>query len=197
MISRIWNAIKKHPGRLAVVASMLLAVANAVLVATALIRQRSAADLAVQVENLEFSLEQLQQVDRERLMELEAEADAAEGELDRLENAFPELGEQFDLYRQAFALAGASNVEIASVETGESSIHQTPVGYLSKTDYTVKGLGGYSDCLALMEQLETAGLQTLALDQLHLDPIHCEFIVVLASSVPAAEVDPVEVLGDG
>lgn len=191
---RLWSFIRSKPGRAAVGLSVLLAIANAVLIASALSRRSSAAELAIEVENLEASLSQLRQVEQEGLQELGAEALSVEADLDELKAAFPTLGDAFDMYRRAFALAHESAVEITSIETGSSTIEQTPVGYLSKTAYTVKALGGFADCIELMARLETAGLQTLALDQLQLDPLHCEFNVVLASSVPPSEIDQV---GDG
>lgn len=197
MFSKLWGLIKQKPGRVALAVGLLLAVANAALLANALARQSSTEDLTVQVENLQFSLEQLRLVDQEGLQSLQAEAEAAEAQLADLKAAFPTLGNRFDLYRQAFALASRSNVEVTSVETGSTTLHETPAGYLSTTSYAVKGLGSYSECLDLMERLEGAGLETLALDQLFMDPLHCEFNVVLASSIPASQVDPVEALGDG
>lgn len=197
MVRRFWNYIRSKPARAAIGLSVLLALANAGLVAGALSKRSAGSELVIAVENLQASLNQLRQVEREGLQELENEAQAAESELEGLKAAFPSLGESFDMYRRAFALAHESAVVITSIETGSSTVEQTPVGYLSKTAYTVKGLAGYADCVDLMARLENAGLQTLALDRLLLDSIHCEFDVILASSMPASQVDPLEVMSDG
>lgn len=197
MYRRIWTFFRSKPTRLAVALTVLLAIGNLVLLSSAYSRRQAMEALAIEVEDSQASLALLRQVEQEGLQELEDQASAAESELEELKASFPTLGDAFDMYRRTFALAQDSAVEITSIETGSSSIEQTPVGYLSKTAYTLTGLGGYADCIDLMERLETAGLQTLALDQLQLDALHCEFTVLLASSVPASEVDAVEAIGDG
>lgn len=197
MYRRLWQFFRSRPARAALALSALLAAVNVALLVGASSKRSAAAELALAVEESQASLSLLQQVEMEGLQELEGQAEAAESELKALKASFPSLGDAFDMYRRAFALAEQSAVEIVSIETGSSSLEQTPVGYLSKTSYSLKGLGGYADCIDLMARLETAGLQTLALDALQMDALHCEFDVILASSVPASQVDPVEAVGDG
>ena len=197
MLQRFWNSLSRNPGRFALGLSVLLGLTDAAFLAIALFSRHNAAILATEVETLRESLAQLRQVEREGLEGLEQEALAAESRLAEVKASFPVLGDPFDLYRQGFALATESGVNIKSITTGSSAVEETPVGLLSKTTYLVSASGDFPNCLDLMDRLETAGLQTLALQELFIGPGDraCDFEVIVASAVPAAELGAPSVEG--
>lgn len=189
MFERLWKFLRNNPARFALGLSVLLGLVDAAVLGVALVSRQSAAKLAVEVAGLQDSLNQLQQVEREGLQGLEQQAEQAEARLDGLVASFPALGEPFDLYRRGFALALESGVEIRGIETGDSTVQETPVGLLSTTTYRVSAAGDFPACIDLLGRLERAGLQTLALEGLYIGPGDraCDFQVVIASAVPAAE----------
>jgi len=189
MLDRLMKSIRNNPARFALGLSLVLGLVNAAVLAVALVSRQSAAKLAVEVTGLQDSLDQLQQVEREGLQGLEQRAEQSEARLAELVASFPALGEPFDLYRRGFALALESGVEIRGIETGDSTVQETPVGLLSTTTYTVSAAGDFPACIDLLGRLERAGLQTLALVELFIGPGDraCDFQVIVASAVPAAE----------
>jgi len=189
MLERFRKSLRNNPARFALGLSLLLGLVNSAVLGIALVSRQSAAKLAIEVSGLQYSLDQLQQVEREGLQGLEQQAEQAETRLAELVASFPALGEPFDLYRRGFALAIESGVEIRGIETGNSTVQETPVGLLSTTTYRVSAAGEFLACLDLLGRLEQAGLQTLALEGLFIGPGDqaCDFQVVIASAVPAAE----------
>ncbi len=189
MLERFTKSLRNNPARFALGLSMLLGLANAAALAVALVSRQGAAKLAIEVTGLQDSLDQLQQVERQGLQGLEQHAEDSEARLAGLVASFPALGEPFDLYRRGFALALESGVEIRGIETGDSTVQETPVGLLSTTTYRVSAAGEFPACIDLLGRLERAGLQTLALQGLYIGPGDqaCDFEVVVASAVPAAE----------
>ncbi len=196
MMRRVWSVLRTHPGRVLLVAAIVIAVVDAAFAASTLINQRNAEDLGLQVMALQESLDQLRQVEREGLEGLAAEAEEAEAELAALRAGFPKLGEPFDLFRRGFSLAASHQVEIERVERGSSVLEETPVGYLSITTYTLRSTAELEDCLAYTGSLEDAGLETMALDNVTMAPgdRRCDFQVILASAAPAPP-EPAEETG--
>ena len=192
MFERFRKSLRNNPARFALGLSLLLGLVNSAVLGIALVSRQSAAKLAIEVSGLQDGLDQLQQVEREGLQGLEQQAQQAESRLAELVASFPALGEPFDLYRRGFALAIESGVEIRGIETGGSTVQETPVGLLSTTTYKVSAAGEFPACIDLLGRLEQAGLQTLALEGLFLGPSDraCDFQVVIASAVPAAELAP-------
>jgi len=188
MFERLRKSLRNNPVRFALGLSSLLGLVNAAVLGVALVSRQSAVKLAVEVTGLQDSLNQLQQVEREGLQGLEQQAGQSEARLAGLVASFPALGEPFDLYRRGFALALESGVEIRGIETGDSTVQETPVGLLSTTTYRVSAAGDFPACLDLLGRLERAGLQTLALEGLFIGPGDraCDFQVIVASAVPAA-----------
>jgi hypothetical protein len=189
MFERFRKSLRNNPTRFALGLSMVLGLVNAAMLGVALVSRQSATKLAVEVIGLQDSLNQLQQVEREGLQGLEQQAEQSEARLAGLVASFPALGEPFDLYRRGFALALESGVEIRGIETGNSTVQETPVGLLSTTTYRVSAAGDFPGCIDLLGRLERAGLQTLALQELFIGPGDraCDFEVIVASAVPAAE----------
>jgi hypothetical protein len=192
MLNRLTNTLRRDPGRLALGLSFLLALANLGLLGAALVTRRSAASLAIEVTALQDSLRQLRQVEQEGLQGLELQALEAESHLAELEASFPTLGEPFDLYRRGFALAADSGVELRAIETGGTTVLETPVGLLSTTTYQVTASAEFPACLDWLGRLERAGLQTLAVETLNLGPGDrtCDFQVIVASAAPAGQLPP-------
>jgi len=192
MFERFRKSLRNNPARFALGLSLLLGLVNSAVLGIALVSRQSAAKLAIEVSGLQYSLDQLQQVEREGLQGLEQQAEQAETRLAELVASFPALGEPFDLYRRGFALAIESGVEIRGIETGNSTVQETPVGLLSTTAYRVSAAGEFPACIDLLGRLERAGLQTLALEGLFIGPGDraCDFQVVVVSAVPAAELAP-------
>ena len=188
MFERLRKSLRNNPARFALGLSLVLGLVNAAVLGVALVSRQSAAKLAVEVTGLQDSLNQLQQVEREGLQGLEQQAEQSEARLAGLVASFPALGEPFDLYRRGFALALESGVEIRGIETGNSTVQETPVGLLSTTTFRVSAAGDFPACLDLLGRLERAGLQTLALEGLFIGPGDraCDFQVIVASAVPAA-----------
>jgi len=197
MFERFRKSLRNNPARFALGLSMVFGLVNAAVLAVALVSRQSATKLAVEVIGLQDSLDQLQQVEREGLQGLEQQAEQSEARLSGLVASFPALGEPFDLYRRGFALALESGVEIRGIETGNSTVQETPVGLLSTTIYRVSAAGEFPACLDLLGRLERAGLQTLALQELFIGPGDraCDFEVIVASAVPAAELGSPSVEG--
>jgi hypothetical protein len=189
MFERLRKSLRNNPARFALGLSLVLGLVNAAVLGVALVSRQSAAKLAVEVTGLQDSLNQLQQVERDGLQGLEAQAEQSEARLAGLVASFPALGEPFDLYRRGFALALESGVEIRGIETGDSTVQETPVGLLSTTTYRVSAAGDFPACIDLLGRLERAGLQTLALVELFIGPGDraCDFQVIVASAVPAAD----------
>ena len=189
MFERFTKSLRNNPARFALGLSLLLGLANAAALGVALLSRQSAAKLAIEVTGLQESLNQLQQVERQGLQGLEQQAEESEARLAGLVASFPALGEPFDLYRRGFDLALESGVEIRGIETGDSTVQETPVGLLSTTTYRVTAAGEFPACIDLLGRLERAGLQTLALQGLYIGPGDqaCDFEVIVASAVPAAD----------
>ena len=189
MFERFRKFLRNNPARFALGLSLLLGLVNAAMIGVALVSRQSATRLEVEVTGLQDSLDQLQQVEREGLQGLEQQAEQSEARLAGLVASFPALGEPFDLYRRGFALALESGVEIRGIETGDSAVQETPVGLLSTTTYRVSAAGEFPACIDLLGRLERAGLQTLALEGLYIGPGDraCDFQVIVASAVPAAD----------
>lgn len=192
MFERFRKSFRNNPARFALGLSLLLGLVNSAVLGIALVSRQSAAKLAIEVSGLQDSLNQLQQVEREGLQGLEQQAEQSEARLAELVASFPALGEPFDLYRRGFALALESGVEIRGIETGNSTVQETPVGLLSTTTFRVSAAGDFPACIDLLGRLERAGLQTLALEGLFIGPGDraCDFEVIVASAVPAAELAP-------
>ena len=191
MLQRISNSIRQNPGRAALALALLLGLVNILLIVTAFLNRSTAGELADQFVDLTESLAQLRQVEQEGMQGLEQGALSAEAELAALEQFFPKLGDPFDIYRQGFALAEANRVEIRVMQTGSSSLEETPVGLLEITTYRVNGVGKHPNCIRLMGALEQTGLETLALEgiTLGLEDQVCDFEVVLASAAELGERD--------
>ncbi|GMR09996.1 MAG: hypothetical protein BMS9Abin28_0817 [Anaerolineae bacterium] len=182
MIDKIRSFFRGKPARLAIGLTLLLAATDVTLVAASLRSDRAAAELASQVEALEFSLEQLRVADAEGLNDLESELSTASADLLRLEASFPEIGAPFDLYRRVFQLASSRGIDLKSVRRIAGSIQDTGAGTLSVTTYVVDSAGALYGCLSLLADLEREGLQTLTLNNILVDPTAevCDFGVTVA-----------------
>ena len=185
MLLRIWNSIKSNPGRAALGLAIVLGLINAALVFAGFRNGSAANRLEVEVVALEDNLAQLRQVEQDGLKGLEEQVLAVEDELAILKKSFPEFGEPFDIYRQGFALAEENLIEIGLMETGSTTMTETPIGVLEITTYRVDGTGQHLNCIGLLGSLEHAGLATLVLNEINIgiEDQECDFEVVLGSSV--------------
>jgi hypothetical protein len=182
MFERISGILKRKPALIALGLAVALAISSVSLLALGLQRGRQAEGLSAMVIDLEVTLEQLRQAERQGLQSLEAEVAAARERLASLQSSFPEIGTPFDLYRRAFDLAQPAGVEILGVQRLGGSSQTTVVSGLEVSSYSVFSRGDLAACLAFLSSLEAEGLQTLSLENIAIDPgsEHCDFEVTIA-----------------
>jgi hypothetical protein len=149
---------------------VLLGVAHVILLGWTLQRQSASAQVSDDRLILEENLGQLQQINQSQLDDLQAELDTILAEIDLLEASFPELGSSFAIYQQGYDLAEDSQLELEEISLVGSDILDTISGQLVKKDYTIQTRGSLENCLAFINMLEQAGLDTISIDQVYIIP---------------------------
>jgi hypothetical protein len=183
MYRKAWEFLRKNPAGVAILISSIFALTSLALSGFSIRDDRAGAELAVQVADLEVSLDQLKVADAEGLQNLQQELDAAETKLESLRAAFPETNSAFDIYRRSFALSRISGADLVSVRRVEESSQETSEGILELNTYHLEIAAKFSNCRSFLTRIEQEGLETIALDNIFIDPAVnvCAFDVVVAS----------------
>ncbi len=183
MYRKVWKFLRKNPAGVAILVSSVFALTSLALSGFSIRDDRAGAELAVQVADLEVSLDQLRVADAHGLQNLQQELDAAEIKLESLRAAFPETNSAFDIYRRSFALSRISGADLVSVRRVEESSQETSEGILELNTYHLEIAAKFSNCRSFLTRIEQEGLETIALDNIFIDPAVsvCAFDVVVAS----------------
>lgn len=155
---------------MALLISLLLLALHAVLLGTAYQRNRAAASLQLQIEDLQANLDQLNEVEQETLAELQSQLAQAEAEIERLEEQLPSESGPYPIYERVYALAQDHDVQLASIARQEPERAPTESGSVAVQIHTVEASGPAQACLDLVGALEADAGPALASGEIVLDP---------------------------
>ncbi|MEJ2550756.1 MAG: hypothetical protein P8Z41_13735 [Anaerolineales bacterium] len=186
MAKKIWNWIKGNPAWVMLGFTIVFAGVNLLFLGGKFQKERLTQQLIQQVQELESSVQLLQEADREGLQGIQDELIAAQSSLASLEETFPDFETSFDLYRRGFTLATANDAVVMSVHSLGAEVQSTIFGSLEVTSYSVAASADLEQCLAYLASLESEGLETLALNNINIEPDleACSFDVRIASISP-------------
>jgi hypothetical protein len=149
--------------------SGILVLANLTIVGLEYLLEQRTFELDYLIDDLEENLEQLKQIDAERLSNLREEATSVEEKLQLLERSFPELGAPIELYAISFELADESQIKIQSIAKVEETLEETAFGLVTSGQYSLELEGGIDSCILLIKRLERAGMDTLSIENIQLN----------------------------
>lgn len=183
MIARIRTWLGSFsPRGIALLLSVVLLGLHGVLLATAFQRNLTSATLEAQVENLRTNIDQLNEVERETLSDLESQLAVAEQEVERLEAQIPTETEPFPLYERAYSLAQSNEIQLLSVVRRESNDEAPQDGAVAVQIHDITSEAEPEACLDLIEAMEADGGARLATAGIEIDSESetCNFQVVAA-----------------
>jgi hypothetical protein len=176
--------------RIAITASVILGVINIILVGATYQRQSASRELAAEKNALVENISSLKKINQEELDELQKELDLIRSDVAELEASFPELGAPFAIYQRAQELSHESQMDLLSIVSQSTDLHDTYTGTVEEKQYSLDLAGAMEDCISFIGKLEAAGRDTLSMKSVNLLPLEysCSIEVsLLGYSTPAGE----------
>jgi hypothetical protein len=144
------------PARPILLACMVVAVANGLLLGSAALRGRATVSLQGQVQVLRENLATLASLRAESRTQLEARLADAETRAAAAEAALPPIGTPLNVFRIGYDLSEVAGMLVYSVRRDSSEIVDTAVGPVETTMYRVEATGTLDACLAYINSLEAS-----------------------------------------
>ncbi len=149
--------------RIGIIASVIAAMLNVILLGATFQRVSASKQIEADTQVLEENYSELVKVNQEQLDDLQNELSLLNAEVSELEASFPELGSSFALYQRALGLSNKSNVDLRSISRLASDIQETTSGTILFNDYNIELSGTLVDCFTFIEEIETAGMDTVVM----------------------------------
>jgi cell division protein FtsB len=149
--------------RIGIIASVIAAMLNVILLGTTFQRRSASKQIEADSQVLEENYAELIKVNQEQLDDLQNELSLINAEVSDLEESFPELGSSFALYQRAPGLSNKSNVDLRSISRLGSDLQETTSGPIFIDDYKIELRGALVDCFKFIEEIETAGMDTVVM----------------------------------
>jgi hypothetical protein len=144
------------PARPILLACMVVAVANGLLLGSAALRARANLSLQSQVQILRDNLATLVTLRAEHQTQLDARLAAAQTRTAAAEAALPRIGAPLNVFRIGYDLGDGASLLVYSIRRDSSEIVDTAVGPVETTTYRVEATGTLDACLAYIDSLEAA-----------------------------------------
>lgn len=176
--------------RIVITASVILGLVNIILVGATYQRQSASRELDAENSALEENINSLKKINHEELVDLQEELDLIRADVVELEASFPELGAPFAIYQQALELSQESQVDLISIVSQSTDLHETYSGTVVEKLFSLDFAGATEDCISFIGKLEQAGRDTLSMKSVNLLPLDnsCSIEVsLLGYSVSAGE----------
>lgn len=158
------------PRRIIIILCVILGLLHVILLGWTAQRRIASKQLYEDKLLLDENLDQLQQINQEHLDDLQAELEGVLTEIAALKSSFPELDSSFAVYRQGYALAQDSQLELQEISLVSSDTLETVSGPLLKRQYNLETRGSLENCLDFIDKLEKAGLDTISLEFVSIIP---------------------------
>jgi hypothetical protein len=149
--------------RIGIIASVIAAMLNVILLGTAFQRKSASEQIEADSQVLEENYTELVKVNLDQLDDLQNELNLINAEVSELEASFPELGSSFALYQRAVGLSTKSNLDLRSISRLGSELQETTSGTILFDDYSIELRGTLVDCFKFIEEIETAGMDTVVM----------------------------------
>ena len=164
------SRINITPLRVALIGIAVTAAVLIFLVGAAYLRSRAAENLQEDILEIEGNFSQRKEADLARIAELDDTLTKREAELENLRNAFPALGESFDIYQQGQELAFQNQVILLSISRTGTELAETSQGTIQSTGYAIQLEGTALACLAYIQGLENGGLGSVSPTDINISP---------------------------
>ncbi len=175
------------PGQTALALSCLLALVHLGVLVAGAQRARAAASLTEDVDALRTNLSALTQITVRRQAELRQELAAAEARVATLDASLPTLGAPLNIYRRGFEAADESQIELVGIQRKSVETHDTAIGNVRVTTYSLQASGGFEPCLSWIGRMEQTS-RTWSLEAINIQPDNstCSFDVKSVSGIASA-----------
>ncbi len=158
-----WNQSKISVLRIGIIASVIAAMLNVILLGTTFQRRSASEQIEADSRVLEENYTELVKINQEHLDDLRNELNLIKAEVSDLEASFPELGSSFALFQRAFGLSTKSNLDLRSISRSGSDLQETTSGTILSDDFSIELRGTLVDCFKFIEEIETAGMDTVVM----------------------------------
>jgi len=149
--------------RIGIMASVIAAMLNVILLGTTFQRRSASEQIEADSQVLEENYTELVKLNLDQLDDLQNELNLINTEVSDLEASFPELGSSFALFQRALGLSTKSNVDLRSISRSGSALQETASGTLLFDDYNIELRGTLVGCFTFIEEIESAGIDTLVM----------------------------------
>jgi hypothetical protein len=156
--------------RIGIIASVIVAMLHIVLIGGTFQRRWAIRQLETDQQVLEENLALLEEIDQEQLAQLQLELDQINTEITELQASFPEIGAPFDLYHRIPSLSEESGVTIQGISRINAERQDTPTGVIISEQYNVELGGNLINCIEFIDELESAGQDTIMVLQANIWP---------------------------
>lgn len=164
------NQTKISVLRIGIIASVIAAMLNVILLGTTFQRRSASKSIEADSQVLEENYAELIIINQEQLGDLQNELSLINAEVSELEASFPELGSTFALFQRALGLSNKSNLDLRSISRLGSNLQETTSGPILFDDYSIKLRGTLVDCFKFIEEIETAGMDTVVMQYASFSP---------------------------
>ena len=152
------------PVRIAIIGCVILAMLHAILLGGTYLRQTAAKTLQENRTAIEQNYAMIIVMNEEQRSVLQSQLEVAQAEVADLQASFPNLGAPFAIYPRGMDLSLSSDVNLQSISMISKDLHETVSGTIQTERYSVELNGSLFSCLTFINQLEQAGLDTVALE---------------------------------
>jgi hypothetical protein len=149
--------------RIGIIASVIAAMLNVILLGTTFQRRSASEQIEADSQVVEENYTELVKVNLDQLDDLQNELNLINAEISDLEASFPELGSSFALFQRAVGLSTKSNVDLRSISRIGTDLQETTSGTILFDDYGIELRGTLVDCFQFIEEIETAGMDTVVM----------------------------------
>ncbi|MCJ7715373.1 MAG: hypothetical protein MUO54_02480 [Anaerolineales bacterium] len=166
------NKSKKifSPMRIAILGSVILGLLHSILLGGIYQRNIAVQKIHSNTDILAQNLNDLQDINDEQISALRYEFGLIQSEVDELQNSFPDLGAAFAIFHRGPDLSERSGVTLDSIIHQGSELQEIVSGTIQADYFSIELTGTLETCLAFIEKLETAGLDTVTMESVDILP---------------------------
>jgi len=158
------------PMRAAILGSAILAMLHIILLGGTYQRRAAAEKIRSASAALDQNYAELKQISEEQLSALQSELELVQAEVTGLKSSFPELGAPFAIYHRGMDLSQSSGTKLDSISHLGSNLQETAAENMRIDNYSIELVGSLESCLAFVQKLEIAGMETVTMEYVSILP---------------------------
>jgi len=166
------NESKKifSPLRFAILGSVILGLLHIILLGGIYQWNNAVQKFQSEQDALTQNLNTLQNINDEQISALRFELSLIQSEVDELQKSFPDIGAAFAIFHRGLDLSESSGITLDSIIHQGSELQEMVSGNFQADFYSIELTGNLETCLAFIEKLEKAGLDTVTMELANIWP---------------------------